>query len=44
MYRQRARYEEEEEEYVAPEDDYIPPEPVPRKSDLKAVDEELPFE
>ena len=35
---------EEEEEYVAPEDDYIPPEPPARKGELKQADDEIPFE
>ena len=40
-------YIEDDEEYEAPEDDYAPPEPPPsvtRKGDLKAMDDELPFE
>ena len=37
---------DEEEEYVAPEDDYTPPEPPVRKSDLNPTmgDDELPFD
>ena len=36
--------DEDDVEYEAPEDDYIPPEPPARKSDLKgAGDEEMPF-
>ena len=36
---------EDDEEYVAPDDDYGSPEPpMPRKSDLRAIDDELPFE
>ena len=36
---------DDDEEYVAPDDDYGAPEPpMPRKSDLKAADDELPFE
>ena len=36
---------EDDEEYVAPDDDYGAPEPpMPRKSDLRAMDDELPFE
>ena len=31
-------------EYEAPEDDYYPPEPPARKGELKAADDELPFE
>ena len=37
-------YEDYDEEYVAPEDDYTPPEPPIRAGDLKQVDEELPFD
>ena len=38
-------YYDDDEEYVAPDDDYGSPEPpMPRKSELKAVDDELPFE
>lgn len=37
-------YEDEDVEYEAPEDDYTPPEPPQRKSDLKTpTDEEMPF-
>ena len=32
-----------DEEYVAPDDDYMPPEPPMRKSDLKVTDDEMPF-
>jgi hypothetical protein len=41
-----ARYDDEDdEEYVAPEDEYIPPEPPMRKGDLKmAEDDFIPFE
>ncbi len=35
---------DDDEEYVAPDDDYMPPEPPVRKSDLGKVDEELPFD
>ena len=36
--------DEDDVEYEAPEDDYLPPEPPARKSDLKgAGDEEMPF-
>ncbi len=35
---------EDDEEYVAPEDEYIPPEPPARKGELKPLDDELPFE
>ncbi len=34
----------DDEEYEAPEDDYVPPEPPARKGELKGVDDELPFE
>ncbi len=40
-------YDDEDEEYVAPEDDYEPPEPPMRKGELKPSvgdDDELPFE
>ena len=39
-------YQDEEEEYVAPEDDYEPPQPPMRKGELKPTmeDDELPFE
>lgn len=38
-------YEEEDEEYEYEDDGYVPPEPVPRKSDLKgAGEEDLPFD
>ena len=33
-----------DEEYVAPDDDYIPPEPPFRAGDLKQADDELPFD
>ena len=36
--------EEEEYEYEAPEDDYGMPEPPLRKGNLKAADDEIPFE
>ena len=40
-----ARYEDDDEEYVAPDDDYGDPEPpMPRKGDLRAMDDEIPFE
>lgn len=41
-----AHYDDEyDEEYVAPEDEYIPPEPPMRKGDLKtAEDDFIPFE
>jgi replicative DNA helicase len=40
-----ARYEDDDEEYVAPDDDYGAPEPpMPRKSELKSMDDEIPFE
>ena len=35
---------DDDEEYEAPEDDYVPPEPPARKGELKGVDDELPFE
>ena len=39
------RYEDDDEEYVAPDDDYGAPEPpMPRKGELKAMDDEIPFE
>ena len=34
----------DEEEYVAPVDDYTPPEPPERKGELKNADDEIPFE
>ena len=34
----------DEEEYVAPEDDYLPPEPPERKGELRVADDEIPFE
>ena len=39
-------YQDEDEEYVAPEDDYEPPQPPMRKGELKPTmeDDELPFE
>ena len=37
-------YEDYDEEYVAPEDDYTPPEPPMRAGDLKQLDDELPFD
>ena len=36
--------EEDDVEYVAPEDDYLPPEPPLRKGELKGIDDELPFD
>lgn len=36
--------EDDDIEYVAPDDDYVPPEPPFRKGELKPVDDELPFE
>ena len=36
--------EDDDVEYEAPEDDYYPPEPPMRKGELKAADDELPFE
>ena len=36
--------DEDDYEYEAPEDDYIPPEPPMRKGELKVADDELPFE
>ena len=36
--------DDDDVEYEAPEDDYIPPEPPMRKGELKATDDELPFE
>ncbi len=37
--------DEDDEEYEAPEDDYGAPEPpAPRKGELKAMDDEIPFE
>lgn len=36
--------DEDDYEYEAPEDDYIPPEPPMRKGELKAADDELLFE
>ncbi len=35
---------DDDEEYEAPEDDYVPPEPPARKGELKGMDDELPFE
>ena len=35
---------DDDEEYVAPEDDYTPPEPPMRKGELKPLDDEIPFE
>ena len=36
---------DDDEEYVAPDDDYGYPEPpAPRKSELKGMDDEVPFE
>jgi replicative DNA helicase len=36
---------EDDEEYVAPDDEYIPPEPPARKGDLKPMEDmEIPFE
>ena len=43
-YRQATPNYDDDEEYVAPEDDYMPPEPPVRKSDLGKVDDELPFD
>jgi replicative DNA helicase len=40
-----APYEDaDDEEYVAPEDDYAPPEPPLRKGELKITDDEIPFD
>ena len=40
-----AHYEDDDEEYVAPDDDYGAPEPpMPRKGELKGMDDEIPFE
>ncbi|MBO5480281.1 MAG: replicative DNA helicase [Clostridia bacterium] len=40
-----APYEDtDDEEYVAPEDDYAPPEPPLRKGELKIADDEIPFD
>ena len=36
--------EDDDVEYEAPEDDYIPPEPPLRKGELKGMDDELPFD
>ena len=36
--------EDDDYEYEAPEDDYVPPEPPMRKGELKVADDELPFE
>ena len=36
--------DDDDVEYEAPEDDYYPPEPPMRKGELKAADDELPFE
>ncbi|MBQ5929692.1 MAG: replicative DNA helicase, partial [Clostridia bacterium] len=42
---QPVQYEDDDVEYEAPDDDYGYPEPpAPRKSELKAADDELPFE
>ena len=35
---------DDDEEYVAPEDDYTPPQPPMRKGELKPLDDEIPFE
>ena len=43
-YRQATPNYDDDEEYVTPDDDYIPPEPPVRKSDLGKVDDELPFD
>ena len=38
-------YMEEDEEYEAPEDDYMPPEPPMRSGGMKAIeDDDLPFD
>ncbi len=44
QYGTTPRVYEDDEEYVAPEDDYTPPEPPMRAGDLKQVDDELPFD
>ena len=46
QYSEPIPYTDEEEEYEAPEDDYIPPEPPMRQGDLQPAmgDDEIPFD